>query len=78
MTMNFNSLAVEERKQYKLCRKCFMLKHNNLYYKNTDSKDGKRPECMECTRELSKKYYTDNIEEFKIRDKMRVFKHLIK
>jgi hypothetical protein len=50
-----NQLPIEERKKFKQCRKFFMLKHKDFYYKNTDSKDGKRPECIECTRELSKK-----------------------
>jgi uncharacterized Zn finger protein len=46
--MTFNSLTLEQRKEYKQCNTCFEVKHLTEFWKNKDGDRGTYCKCKEC------------------------------
>lgn len=44
----------------KVCSKCQFFKLLEDYYKQNTTKDGKRPDCKSCYKEVRKEYYNNN------------------
>lgn len=46
----------------KVCSRCKVEKSLDEFHRKSASKDGRRPECKECIKSISSKYYKDNKE----------------
>ena len=53
----------------KTCTKCGETKSLDDFHRNKDGAGGRRPDCKECVREYTRRYYEEN------RDKVRERKH---
>lgn len=50
-------------KMNKICSKCGISKPLDNFYKHKDGKDGRRPDCKECVKKRSEKYYQEHRDE---------------
>ena len=53
-------IQIKESNKMKKCKKCGIDKNESDFYKNIETKDGLEPQCKECRKKHSKKYYEEN------------------